>query len=174
MSGIRPPVDPNVRSPTYYVARTSVRCWHCGSSTRLLALAMPHGHETLDTDADTDAVVDRVEPVSEAWQRTGIGAFLFYVEHLSDVVQDRLHQLSSHFRLAHSVVTLSSYWANHCEHCGILLGDHELHCEPDGAFVPTSETAAANIQLVQIEEPFEAVAAGYSYEPEFFRFMRKS
>jgi hypothetical protein len=85
-----------------------------------------------------------------------------------------LNQLSQFFRLAHSAATLSSYWANHCEHCGTLLGDHELHCEPDGAFTPSSEAAAANIHLLRIQEPFEAVAAGYAFEPEFFGFMRKS
>jgi len=45
MSEIPPLADANVRSHTYYVARTHVRCWHCGLSTRLLALAVPHNHE---------------------------------------------------------------------------------------------------------------------------------
>jgi len=63
---------------------------------------------------------------------------------------------------------------HYCEHCGTLLGDHELHCEPEGAFMPSSEAAAANIHLLQIPEPFQAVAAGYTFEPEFFGFMRKS
>ena len=48
-----------------------------------------------------------------------------------------------------------------------------LHCEPDGAFMPTSEDAAARIQLLQIHEPFAALAAGYAFEPEFFRFMHR-
>ena len=44
----------------------------------------------------------------------------------------------------------------------------------DGAFMPSSEAAAANIHILQIQEPFQAVAAGYALEPEFFGFMRKS
>ncbi len=99
---------------------------------------------------------------------------LFYVECLPDDVQDRLTRVSPFYRLGRSEATLNSYWANHCEHCGTLLGDHELHCEPDGAFMPSNEAAAANIQLQQIPEPFEAVAAGYAFEPEFFGFMRRS
>jgi hypothetical protein len=172
MSEIQPLPAANVRSPTYYVARTNVRCWHCGLSAGLLALAIPHDHETLDGDTQADADCDESAP--DAWQRAGLNAFLFYVERLPDGVQDRLNQLSQFFRLAHSAATLNSYWANHCEHCGTLLGDHELHCEPDGAFTPSSEAAAANIQLLRIQEPFEAVAAGYVFEPEFFGFMRKS
>jgi len=172
MSEIPPLADANVRSHTYYVARAHVRCWHCGLSTRLLALAVPHNHETLDGDTQADA--DCGDSASDAWQRATVNAMLFYVEHLSDDVRDRLHRISPFFCLAHSAATLNSYWANHCEHCGMLLGDHELHCEPDGAFMPSSEAAAANIQLQQVPEPFEAVAAGYAFEPEFFGFMRKS
>jgi hypothetical protein len=171
MSEIPSLADANVRSQTYYVARTNVRCRHCGWSTRLLALAIPDNHETLDEDSQAEA--DCGEPASKAWQPANANAFLFYVERLPDHVQGRLNQLSQFFRLAHSAVTLSSYWANHCEHCGTLLGDHELHCEPDGAFMPSSAAAAANIQLLQIPEPFQAAAAGYALEPEFFGFMRK-
>lgn len=173
MSEIQPLPGANVRSQAYYVARTIVRCWHCGSSTRLLALAMPHDHETLDVDAQADAE-DYDGHASDEWQRANLSAFLFYVERLPDDVKDRLNQLSKDYRLAQSAVTSNSYWANHCEHCGTLLGDHELHCEPDGAFMPSSEAAAANIQLLQIQERFEAVTMGYAFEPEFFRFMRKS
>jgi hypothetical protein len=165
MSAVPPLAEANVRSRTYYVAGTDVRCWRCSMSTRLLALAVPPRHETLDGDA----------PLSpDAWQCANFTAFLFYVEHLPESVQSRLNQLSPHFRPEHSTVTLCSYWANHCEHCGALLEDHELHCEPDGAFLPMSEAAAACIELLQIHEPFNAAAAGYAFEPEFFRFMRKS
>jgi hypothetical protein len=210
MPEMNPLPDANVRSQTYYVARTSLRCWHCGMSTRLLALAMPQDHETLDADtqgevevvagagaevegeveagagtetgADAEVGVENEvetdaeghdESAPDDWQRANLNAFIFYVQHLPDDVQDRLSQLSQFFRLAHSDATQNSYWANHCEHCGTLLGDHELYCEPDGAFLPSSEAAAAGIQLLQIPEPFEAAAAGYAFEPEFFRFMRK-
>ena len=172
MSEIPSLADANVRSQTYYIACTNARCWHCGVPTRLLALAIPDGHETLDED--TRANPDGGESASDAWQRGTANALLFYVGWLPEGVQHRLSRLSQFFRLAHSAATSSSYWANHCEHCGTLLGDHELHCEPDGAFMPSSEGAAANIQLLEIHDPFQAVAAGYALEPEFFGFMRKS
>jgi hypothetical protein len=171
MSEIPSLADANVRSKTYYVAHTNGRCAHCGLSTRLLALAMPNGHETLDEDMQADT---GGEPGSNAWQPANASAFLFYVAGLPDGVQGRLHHLSPFFRLAHSAAISSSYWANHCEHCGTLLGDYELHCEPDGAFMPSSEAAAAYIQLLQIPEPFQAATAGYALEPEFFGFMRRS
>ena len=171
MSEIPSFADANVRSQTYYVARTNALCWHCGWSTGVLALAMPRNHETLEADTQGDA--DGGESASDAWQRAAVNAILFYVARLPDDVRRRLNRISPFFRLAHSAATVNRYWANHCEHCGSLLGDHELHCEPGGAFMPSSEAAAADIRLLEIEEPCAAAAAGYSVEPEFFGLMRK-
>jgi hypothetical protein len=163
----------NVRSRTFYVARTRARCWHCGLSTCVLGLALPHGHEILDQDAQTD-VSEHNGATPQVWQRVDTHAFIFYVEELPEHIQRGLNQLSPSFRLAPSPATLNSYWANHCEHCESLLDDHELHCEPDGAFVPSSEGAAVGIQLVHVQAPFQAAAAGHALEPEFFGFMPKS
>jgi len=173
MSENQPRPSVNVRSQSYYVAQTSVGCWHCGLSTRLLALALPHHHETLHSEPPADATADRDDSTLDVWQRESVNAFIFYIEYLPDDVQGRLRPISPFFRWAYSSSTLNSYWANHCEHCGKLLGDHELHCEPEGAFMPLSETAATNIQLLKVKEPFEAMAAGYALEPEFFRSMRR-
>jgi hypothetical protein len=172
--------DANVRSHSYYVARTSVRCPHCGHSTRLLALAMPQGHETLhagaqdslgaDTDDDDEL---RDESAQDVWQPANVNALLFYIEGLPGDVQSRLQELSRFFHLAYDPGAMNTYWANHCEHCGSLLGDYELHCEPEGAFMPTSEAAAKNIQLLSYQEPFAAAAVGYACQPEFFASMRK-
>src|SRR5277367_1701758 len=156
MSEKESPNDANVRSESYFVASAEARCWHCSSPTRVLALAVPQSHEFLDDESD-------------GWHCAGGSAFLFYVARVPDPVRDRLSTLSRFFRLAASPATLSAYWANHCEHCGALLGDHELHCEPEGPFMPSSEAASARIRLLQIHEPFEAAAAGYALEPEFFR-----
>jgi hypothetical protein len=153
--------DVNLRSPAYYIARTRVLCGHCGLMTGVLALGLPPEHEALDPEAE---VVD--------WQPADANAFLFYVKYLPDSVQGRLRNSSPSFRLAYSDATQNSYWANHCDHCSRLLDDHELHCEPEGAFVPVSETDAAGIELLRVEEPFEAAADGYAFEPEFFSLMR--
>jgi hypothetical protein len=148
-------------------------CWHCGSPTRVLALAVPREHETLDVDSEPDSGEDG-DSTPQDWQRVDVSAFLFYIEELSDGVKQRLQQLSEHFRPAHSAVTQNIYWANHCERCNALLADHELHCEPDGAFLPSSEAAASEVHLLHIREPFEAAGGGIAPQPEFFDFMRKS
>lgn len=185
MSLIESLSDANLRSPTYYVAQTHAACRNCGLSTRLLALALPRMHETLEewpsaVEAEPDGVAadgvaaDGVAPGGSAadnWQHADVDAFLFYVEQLPDRVQRHLRQISPGYRQARSAATQSVYWVNHCEHCGALLDDYELHCEPEGAFMPCSEAEAGKIYLMQILEPIEALAAGYSPDPVFFGLM---
>jgi len=111
--------DASVRSPTYYVARTTALCPECGLATRLLALALPPHHETLDAEG-SDGTGDGGGDVPEDWRRSDANAFLFYVEQLPEDVQRRLEQLSSHFRLAQSAATQNIYGpttastAGHC------------------------------------------------------------
>jgi hypothetical protein len=151
----------DVLSRSYYIARTSAQCGNCGRVTGIMALALPRDHETLDVDAeDAD------------WQMAGANAFLFHVTDLSPCVRRRLLELSQAFRRKSDKGSTKPPWANHCEHCGSVLDDQDLHCEP-GTFMPMSEADAVNIELVHIEEMFEAAAAGYALDPEFFSAMRK-
>jgi hypothetical protein len=159
--------DFNIRSRHYFIAEAISACGCCGDSTRVVALALPPGHELLGLDEGAE----REEFAQDIWESAPCNAFLFYVEHLSDSVQHRLKERSTDYRLVYSASTLGSYWANHCEKCGSLLEDHELFCEPEGAFLPASEARATDIKLLRVEEPLEAAAAGYAQEPEFFSSM---
>jgi hypothetical protein len=148
-------VDPlpsaNVRAASYYIARTHVACPHCGAITPLTGVALGAGHETL-------------EEACEEWQAAPANAFLFFLEAVSQAVQERLYQMAANVRF-------NCYWANHCEHCERILDDHDVHGEPGRGFTPLSEAEAAHIVLTEVAEPFEASAAGYSLEPEFFACM---
>jgi hypothetical protein len=143
----------NVRAASYYIARTHIPCPHCGTVTPLIAVALPPTHETLDEESDE-------------WQSVPANAFLYYLEAVSSTVHAYLRRAAPNFRFA-------SYWANHCEHCERILGDDQAHGEPGCGFTPTGEDEAADIILTEVPEPFEAFAAGYSLEPEFFARMRR-
>jgi len=162
----------NVRSDGYLVARATGTCWSCGAATRVFALALPPGHEALAMDADADADADAETRPTGVWDAAIRTALLFYVALLPDAVQRRLREFSSLYRVARGAATPGSYWANHCESCGSMLDDHDLFCEPEGAFLPTSQAQAAAIQLVRIDEPLEAAAAGYACDPQFFESAR--
>jgi hypothetical protein len=172
MSGPEQSEDTNLRSPTYYLVQSITRCRHCGGSSGVVALALPPSHEVL-TEVSPDDIVHPVNLPTESWEPAGANALLLYVTNLSRAVERQMSRMAPLFRRSASEATHNSYWANHCEHCAGLLEDHELHCEPEGAFVACSEGAASAIQLTAIDEPFEGIAAGYSMEPEFFSCMRR-
>jgi hypothetical protein len=151
----------NIRSKTYYVARTVAPCHHCRLPTCLLALALPRDHEILDPDE------------SGVWYPAEVNAFLFHIERLPEDIQCELRRLSQQFHLSKSAA-IDSRWANHCDHCGALLDDEELHCEMDSPFMPSNGAAAARIELLEILKPLEVSAHGYAMEPEHFQLVRRS
>jgi hypothetical protein len=157
----------NVRSMGYWIALAAAACPHCCSQTRLMALAVPPLHETLSDPGEAGDGEAR----EDTWEVAGCNAFLFYVEYLPQTVRRRLEHFSSGYRPAYSAAALASYWVNHCERCGALIDDHELFCEPAGAFLPTGPASASAIALVRVEEALEAAAGGYAIEPEFFDAM---
>jgi hypothetical protein len=126
----------------------------------LTALAVGAGHEIRDDESDD-------------WESVDAQAFSFYIAAVSAPVHRLLSKLAPHFRFVSDESTGAAGWANHCEHCGLTVDDDLLHVEPGGhGFVPCSENQAAGVSLIEVAEPFEASAAGYALEPEFFAFMR--
>jgi hypothetical protein len=46
-----------------------------------------------------------------------------------------------------------------------VLDDQELHGEPGGAFLPISDAEASGVELIRVEDAFEADASGYTLAP---------
>jgi hypothetical protein len=159
----------NVRSSRgYYIAESTAICGHCSSATRVFAIALPCEHETVALDPDADPE----ESAQDTWEVCGSGALLFYVERVSEAVQQRLARLAAGMRSSYSAQVQGAYWANHCECCDSLLEDHELFCEPEGAFLPVHRPD--EIRVTRIDEPFEALAAGYVCAPPVFAACAQS
>jgi hypothetical protein len=148
----------NIRSPNYAIANASAACAECGAWTHVIALVVPPDHEML---------------VESVWERSAFGAWLFYVEDLSESVQATVREFAPWYRLAPSEARGAAYWMNHCEHCGAPQEDHDLHCEPSGAFaaagvlVPEWSPGAAPIERLVVPRRLAATAGGYSHEPVF-------
>jgi hypothetical protein len=151
------PATANLRSPGYYLAHARAPCGHCNESSRVIALALPEGHEA------------RVEG---HWQLASANAFIFDVAELSGPVSRRLAQVAPLFSRKQGEGRRNPYWANHCEHCGSMFSDEALHCEP-GGFMPTQPSEAQAIELSHVAEEFSAAAAGYALDPEFFSLIRR-
>jgi hypothetical protein len=152
-------LPPNYRSTSYFIARRNVTCGSCGASTRVVAVGLPINHEVREEDS--------------AWEAVAGNALLFHIGDVPTAAEVHLRRLAPGFCEALVEPPDESNWANHCEHCGVQIDDHELHCEPGDTFVPISEAQGSKIRLTEIAEPFEAYAAGYSLESMFVPFPRR-
>lgn len=153
----------NVRSDSYWIARAVAECDCCRSATRLVAVALPPQHESLAHEWD----LEEDELAEYSWEGVEWCAFIFYVEYLPEEIRLRLQAASAGYRFAFSERTQGGYWANHCANCGALIEDHDLFCEPDGAFLPTTALSAAAVTLERVDEALEANAAGYACDPQY-------
>lgn len=170
MNDCNPGSGINVRSQNYLIARATGECPHCHAETCLVALMLPPQHEALSMNENDQQVGEGSSIRGDTWERAHRHAFLFYVESLPDEVSRRLQALAPMYRFAVSPATQGSHWANHCERCGAFQEDHDLFCEPEGAFLPVSPAAASRIELAPIGEAIEAAAAGYAIDPQFVEF----
>ncbi|MCX8565576.1 MAG: hypothetical protein ON057_000303 [Glomeribacter sp. 1016415] len=157
--------DISVRSSIYFIAQTFNPCWKCGKHTSAFGFILPAGHETLEPDDEDD---DR-----DAWCRYDEPTIVHYVTELLPSVVARIKAFSRHYRVDFSKTTQSSYWMNHCEHCGMKQGDFEMYCEPQGAFFPIDENAASQIVLHEFAEPFGCNGSAV-YGNHLFEYMRRA
>ena len=157
----------NVRSNSYWIVRATGECDRCRAETRFVALALPPNHQSLELDWDIEAH----ELVDYNWETAEWSAFLFYVEYLPEKVRRRLQAVSKGYRFAFSERTQGSYWANHCATCGASIEDHDLFCEPGGAFLPTTPESAAGVTFEHVDEALQAGAVGYACDPQFLGSM---
>ena len=161
----------NVRSDGYLIARVAAICPRCRHETRVVALVLPPGHETRSVNDEGDETTAEDSALCrDSWEPATRHAFLFYIEFLPDAVRCRMQALAPMYRLAVSPAAQGSHWANHCERCGGIQEDHDLFCEPEGAFLPISPAAASIIEFSPIDEFLEAAAAGYAPDPELIEF----
>ncbi|MCC4631527.1 DUF5710 domain-containing protein [Xanthomonas citri] len=161
----------NIRASSYFIAEASRRCWKCEQPTRVYGFLLPAGHEVAeypyegDPDEDSDDEVQAwlENPESRQWVLMEVPAFIHYVGYISPAIAARIQAIAPRFRVDFSQTTQSSYWMNHCDHCGMKQGDFEMYYEPHGAFCPLSEAEAAQIALHDVDEAFEASCDGSSH-----------
>jgi hypothetical protein len=123
------------------------------------------GYEALEV-AD-DAACDHWEVADEP-------TLLSYVTFLADPTPARLSCLAPLYRVDFSQTTQSFYWMNHCERCGVKLGDFDTVEEAGAALNPVTPEDAAKVRLREISEPLLAGCASYTYGLELFGYMCQS
>ena len=147
-----PPAEPgrtNLRSETFGLSFAEALCWKCAQKhpvARILAQNPDHYWE-------------------DEWERYEGLVALTFVSALTPEACAVLRQHAPWMGLLRSKAG-GEYWANACEHCGALAGDHYLG-EPDAPFFPTSPEAAALIKSTWFDVPFEAACGSVTLDPSW-------
>jgi hypothetical protein len=158
------PESPNVRAARYFLAEATRGCWRCSSQTRVFGIVLPAGHETLYVDDN---------PASDYWEVVDEPTMLSYITFLADPVPARLRNLAPLYCVNYSQTTQSFYWTNHCDHCGIKLGDFETIEEFGAALNPATPEEAATVRIRAISEPLFAACRSYTCGLELFGYMQR-
>jgi hypothetical protein len=156
MPNVADGIDPNVRSVRYIIVLSRACCTLCSVVTAVFAFALPAGYESLNVDDDTP------DDESGTWEAPGMAAILSYVEYLPESVADRIRVLTSHYRIDQDNHSGESLWMNHCQNCGALLDEEELHGDPNCPFGPLPCEGLEALVLHEVREPFEAWAGAES------------
>jgi len=154
----------NVRSPSYFLAASSLPCWRCRAWSKAHGFALPAGHETLYVDGESG---------EESWEAADEASFVCYLDYLPPPVVARIRAQSTDYRYGFRRRTQAFYWVNFCEYCGAKLGDYDAFCEPGQGFMPLTREDAARVTLTRVNEPFAASAGGWSIRVELLEFMSK-
>jgi len=105
----------------FYLLRSSEDCWKCGTSCRVVALASGAG-----------------EPF-----------MLSSIESMPDEFLLAITAIHPDYELRYSQMVGSRYFMNTCK-CGAHFGDFYLFSEPGGAFFPTEDDEAAEIEVIEL------------------------
>jgi len=117
--------DDSIRiDPPLYLAHSMISCWRCGAAMRAIALVAPNVAET-----------------------EGEICILSEVEELPESVLQFVRKRFPSFKLKHSKILGTRYYANTCPRCGVISGDFYLHSEPGAPFFPTTEDEAKQLTL---------------------------
>lgn len=136
-----------VASPTLSAKRhglllAEIRCYHCQASTSVAAIWMADFEER-----DDGEIVD-----------SGEAALLAYPEWLDEGATQLIRTHASWMRLAATRTSGITYWANHCQVCGAVQGDHYVS-GVDGPYWPQEDAVLAQLKFVRGAGPLWATGS---------------
>lgn len=144
-------------SDSYIIMQARKSCWSCGALLSVYGFMLPPMHKELRLVRG-----DRGGHWHELIEEPDYPALISQITRLEPSVARRMGQRTEHYRPGRSETLQSTYWVNHCEHCGQKQGDFHLYHEPGGAFDVTDTVSAEGIRLEHIREPFACDgSAGY-------------
>lgn len=138
---------PDYRAPRFALLTGPHTCYKCDKPTRVSAIGLA-GYEERDREyGDSISVDDTV-------LLTGIYA-------LNQEAAAEVAARAPWMHLAHSHTAGQAYLANHCEHCGAMIGAWYIQ-EPGEAFFPMTDEEVDRLAIDWIEVPIAAEDNGGS------------
>ncbi len=123
--------EPILEAPRYGLLLAGIYCYSCQAHTPTATIWMADFQEREQGD-----VLDE-----------GEAALLTYVQWLDPKAAELVTIHAPWLRLAATKMSGMTYWANHCETCGAIQGDHYVH-EVDGPYWPRDDSVLARLTLV--------------------------
>lgn len=112
----------------HYILESKVVCWKCRKPATVIALASQSFHY-------------KIPPTRKGcrWAECDDGIHIFsHIRFIPFHVLNQIQKRYSHFKSVYSFTHKYAYFANTCEHCGIIQEDYYLHELPSGVFYADS------------------------------------
>ena len=104
-----------VQSDCFLLAVGMTECWKCHRTTRATAPVAPQGSTAIDDEFEPIETAEIHEPV-----------VLTGVNEVCGELAAQLRNLAPEFRPDTSNTLQTEYWMNHCQNCGVKLGEYLL------------------------------------------------
>ena len=137
------------------IAKSKRACWKCNNETPLIAIS-----------SEKYIMEDYINEESEELEWNIVNSLTLFhdVTYIPANIIEMIQKRFPFFKLTYSRTIGGKYWANTCAHCKALQGDFFNHCEPDGAFFPTSEDEAREIELIEVDVKHDfSIIGSYSF-----------
>ncbi|HFL6148064.1 TPA: hypothetical protein ACG4NT_000436 [Stenotrophomonas maltophilia] len=138
-------------APSYALLQASVECWKCGEATPVTSVWVPSFVDYADVDEPGD------EP------EAGDAATLHGIQDLDDQVAAHVREAAPWLKPGRSETANATYWANHCQACGVLQGDYFV-TGVNGPFFPQFRAEADALELIPGRGPLSANATAAQSE----------
>lgn len=139
------PHIPDVISDSYYIATSSQTCWKCHKTTEVVAIVLKYCIKTYVYRDEGSLDVEYA--FSPEWVK--LSDCLGFDPRTSSFIE----KLKPSYRADYSKTKKEHCYMNHCQWCGVKLGDFFMHGEPGGAFFPVSVDQSRKISLTHILRP---------------------
>lgn len=158
---------PDYAAIGFCLAINRQQCWKCSRNTSVFCIAARDGYLAQDLLYEDEAS-GKVDSV--VWTPINTGTFIGNLTLLNGSVRRLLAERCPTYRIDFSRTAESSYFMNHCEYCDATLGDFYMHNEPGGAFFPTTEDEARQIELWRVDLPLLAQGSAAFTSPDLTHF----